>query len=144
MRVRRMRTIRTAMPVDAGFCRLVTGAEESERPPTPHILDEALPADQLHRDEPFIPLGDELVQLHEVAMGDVGERSELALEPQQRVRRIVAQRLDGDRGVPDAIERLVHHAKGPRPDTPTDLKPGAADEIAAQHVGPVWASYRRF
>jgi hypothetical protein len=135
MRVRRMRTVRAAMPVDAGLGRLVTGSEESERPLTPHILDEALPADQLHRHEPFISLGNELVQLHEIAMGDVGQRAELALEPQQRVRRIVAQCLDGDRGVPNAIKCLVHHAKGPRPDAPSDLEPGAADEIAAQHVG---------
>ena len=33
------------------------------------------------------------------------------------------------------VEGLVHHAKGPRPDAPSDLEPGAADEIAAQHVG---------
>lgn len=48
------------------------------------------------------------------------------------------QRLDRDGRIPHPVEGLVHHAKGPRPNTPFHLEPATADEIAAQHFDPVY------
>src|SRR5262249_21723472 len=76
-----------------------------------HMLDERLPADELHREEPFVGVGHELVELHEIRMRDVGERAELSFESIQRVGREVAQRLQRDDGIPASIVRLVDDAE---------------------------------
>jgi hypothetical protein len=47
----------------------------------------------------------------------------------------MAQCFDRDGGITRAIERFIDYAEGAGADAPFHLKAGAADEIAAQHLG---------
>ena len=40
---------------------------------SPHVLDEALPLDDLHREEAVSPADDEVIQLDEVRVDDLGQ-----------------------------------------------------------------------
>ena len=50
---------------------------------TADVGQEVAAVHQLHREEPAILDGKELVEVHEVGMRDVAERAELLLEPDQ-------------------------------------------------------------
>ena len=47
------------------------------------VGDEVRPVNQLHGDEPWLLIGDELVQGDEIGMREVGERAKLALQPEE-------------------------------------------------------------
>ncbi len=51
------------------------------------VGDEVRPVDQLHGDEPWLLIGDELVQRDEIGMREVRERAKLALQPEEAARR---------------------------------------------------------
>ena len=63
--------------------------------------------DELHDDEPRLAIGDELVEHHEIRMREIGERAELALEPEEPAGIGMAEELQRDAGVPLRVERLV-------------------------------------
>jgi hypothetical protein len=75
-----------------------------------HVLDEALPRQKLHREEPLAVVVEQLAEAHEVAMRDVGERAKLVLEALDSVAVGRAQRLQGYFRFPLAIEHLVDDA----------------------------------
>src|SRR6185436_13210104 len=56
-------------------------------------------------------VGHELIELHEIGMGDVGERAELALEAVQRLGREMPERLQRNPRVPLNIANFVDHAE---------------------------------
>src|SRR5687767_14170717 len=78
--------------------------------------------DELHGEEPMILIRAELVQLHEVWMGDIGERSEFALEPVQRLGCDVLQTLQRYRDAFHAIVHLVDHAEAARSEQALDAE----------------------
>ena len=53
------------------------------QPAAGDVGDEVRPVDQLHGDEPRLPIGDELVQRHEIGMREIRERTKLALQPEE-------------------------------------------------------------
>ena len=90
-------------------------------------IDELAAVDPLHRDEAGVTVGEELHQLHQVRVADVGEAAELALERQQIVGRGAAQRLD--RNV--AIDLAIVRAK----DQPDRALADALAHVEARDVG---------
>ena len=68
-------------------------------------------------------------------MGDVGEGPELLLEPHERGRGDVAQRLEGDDGVPLPVERSIDDAVASRAEALLDLEPVGPDEIVRVEPG---------
>ena len=77
-------------------------------------LDEVLSRHQFHREEPDVALGDELVELHEIAVRDVGESAEFLLEAVDGGGIGPTQRLEGERLPPAGIADLIDgpHAAG--------------------------------
>jgi hypothetical protein len=99
-----------------------------------HVADRRLAAHQLHREERGVVVGDELVQLDEVRMAQLGEVAELALEPRQALRVRATQDLERDRrrAARAVIEDLVHRAETAAPEVAHDLEALGAGE---QRVG---------
>ena len=91
------------------------------------VCEEVRPGDELHREEDGVRLGDdELVEVHEVRVMNVGEGPELLLEPIERGGAESKQRLEGDALAPIAVERLVDGAHATGPDAADDLVPSGA------------------
>jgi hypothetical protein len=80
-----------------------------------HPVDEADAAHQLHREEPLVAGGVQLVQATQVGVREVAQRAELALEAVQVARALGLQRLQREVALVDAIEDPVDdaHAAGP-------------------------------
>jgi hypothetical protein len=76
----------------------------------PHPIDEADATHQLHREEPLVAGGVQLVQATEVGVGQVAQRAELALEAVQVARALGLQGLERDVALVDPIEHAVDHA----------------------------------
>ena len=75
-----------------------------------HVAAEIDPLDQLHREEPLRPLGDQIAEAHQVGMADVRDRPELALEPEQQVGVDDGQELERHGHRVGLVERLVDDA----------------------------------
>jgi hypothetical protein len=73
------------------------------------IVAEAHALDVLHRDEPLVGVGDELVEGDEVVVDDAGGGPELVLEAVEAAGLELAQGLEGDSPAALAIEGGVHH-----------------------------------
>ena len=71
--------------------------------PGPRIGEEVDPLDQLHRDEPVASVRDQLIQAHQVGMGDVRQCSEFILEAIEFGRAGGPHRLQGHDPIPTAI-----------------------------------------
>src|SRR5262249_20655108 len=67
-----------------------------------------------HREEPGVAVAGQLVQRHQVAVGDVGDGAKLVLEAQQAAGADLLQRLQGDDVAALGVLRLEHHAHGAR------------------------------
>ena len=79
--------------------------------------------DELHREEPALAVAEELVELHQVRVREVGERAELLLEAVERARRRAASSVfSATRGVALAVERLVDDAEAARAEAAPDLE----------------------
>src|SRR5205814_4464938 len=76
----------------------------------PQILDEGRTLYELHRDEAVLVTDEQLVQLHETRVSDVGERPELLFEEVQLGRIPAAERLQGDLGARLEVVDAIHHA----------------------------------
>ena len=89
-----------------------------------YVVQEAHPVDVLHHDEPLAAVGDELVEGHQIRVGDVQQGAEFLLEP-------------GDRGGVDLPHRL-HRDRHPVPEVagPVD-DPHAAAAEDVDHLVPV-------
>ena len=85
-------------------------ARDTRRRPNPHIADEVATLDQLHREEPPILDGEHLIQIDQVRMSDIAERTELLLEPNQGHRLDASHRLEGDEFPALLVIRLVDDA----------------------------------
>src|SRR5207247_380403 len=76
----------------------------------PQILDEGRTLYELHREEAVLVTDEQLVQLHETRVSDVGERPELLFEEVQLGRIPAAERLQGDLGARLEVVDAIHHA----------------------------------
>jgi hypothetical protein len=74
--------------------------------PFADVLEEVSASDELHREKPLIRLGHQLVERHQIRVGEVGQRAELLLEAEQGVGSRPLQRLQGHHGPAVLIERL--------------------------------------
>ena len=79
-----------------------------------HVAEEVHAVDQLHREEPAIPLGHELVKRHEVGVDHGGQRSELVLETEKLVRVHRREHLQRDVRARRILDGLVDHAHAAR------------------------------
>jgi hypothetical protein len=70
----------------------------------PHVVDEGAPFDELHREEPQRPVGEEPMEADDVRMQYSAGGPELALEPGHVVGPDVPQHLDGHRLTAGAVE----------------------------------------
>ena len=77
------------------------------------MIEEGDAVDELHREEPLVAVREQLVQGHEVGMGDVGQGPELLLEAIERAPGADPQRLEGDVGVALPVQDFVDDAEGP-------------------------------
>jgi hypothetical protein len=81
------------------------------QPGGPHVAQEVGAGHQLHREEPFVVLAEELVQGNEVRVTDVGEGAKLAFEAEQGIGRELVELLEGyGRGALPVV-RLVDNAE---------------------------------
>ena len=101
--------------------------------PPPDVLEELDPLDELHREEPVVVVGDQLVEAHEVLVDDVGERAKLALEAVERARVEPGERLQRDARLTLAISRLVDDAARPCAEPPHDLVSCVTGEARCGH-----------
>src|ERR1019366_3385073 len=74
---------------------------------------EVAAVDELHREKPLIALREELVELHDVRVRDVGEGSKLPLEPEERARVEVRHRLQGHDFATLDVAHLMDHPHPP-------------------------------
>ncbi len=79
---------------------------------------------ELHRVEPLVALGHELVQPDQIGMRHIGQDPELAFEARHGIRAGVKEGLEGDQLAPLPIERGEHHAHAPRPELALEPEPG--------------------
>ncbi len=102
--------------------RRVGVLDEAFRVGAPRVEDEVLAIHQLHREKDALGLGgDELVEVDEIAVGDVGEGAEFLLEAIKGRGAEVKERLEGDLLAPLAVERLVDDAHAAFAEAPGDL-----------------------
>ena len=82
-----------------------------------HECQKVDPVHQLHREEPPIVGGEELVERGQVRIRKVGQQAELALEAIECARLDLGQRLERDLHVAHAVQGLVDdaHAAGAQP-----------------------------
>lgn len=109
--------------------------------PVAHGLDERRPAHKLHREEPLVLVGDELVEGDEVRVIDVGEGAEFALEAVERLRVRLVQALERDRALALLVVDLVHDSERTSTEAALDLEACGAGELHSGEVGHVgsWA-----
>jgi len=93
------------------------------------------PVDELHREKPRIALREELVQLHDVGVADVGERAKLALESQERGGIEARHHLQRDDFTPLDVAHAMHDAHAALAEVALDSEAfGAAKAIdRAEH-----------
>jgi hypothetical protein len=103
-----------------------------------HVPDEVDAVDVLHREEPPLAPREELVELDEVRVHDVGERAELALEAIERVRVGAQQRLERHARVALGVEHLPDDAERPLAEATPEEEPRRSivdvREIVAWHA----------
>jgi hypothetical protein len=85
-------------------------ARGARRPRGARPGDEIDPLDQLHREEALPVVDDEVVELDEVRVRQVGKRAELALETVDALRLERVQRLQGDGAAAHPVVRPVDQA----------------------------------
>ena len=78
--------------------RSAAGRRQAVRRIAPYVAQEVGPIDQLHDDVPATAVEDELVEPHEVEVDDLQEAAKLLLEPEDRPRALVPDRLERDHG----------------------------------------------
>jgi hypothetical protein len=89
-------------------------------PPREHPLEERRPVHALHREEPVAALAEQLVELHEVGVRDVGEGAELLLEAVDGRRMQAMETLQRDGGAALVVPRLEDLAEGALAEPPPD------------------------
>jgi hypothetical protein len=105
------------------------GARRQRRSGGAHPLDEAAAAYQLHGEEPLVAIGQQLVQRHQVAMAQIGERSKLPLEEIERVGIEPLEGLEGQGELPLTIEGLIDDTKPALADAAGNGKPRSPVEF---------------
>ena len=68
-----------------------------------NMLEEAYALEQLHDEEPILPVGDQLVEGDEIGVGDAQEGAKLVLEAQDRRGAGAVHDLEGDRAAALAV-----------------------------------------
>ena len=96
---------------------VVDSAARGSRADVRHEIDAI---DQFHREQPFAAVGDQLVEGDEVGMDEIRQRSKLPLQPEQRARVHVRQRLESHGAPALAIDRLVDDTHAALTDLPHD------------------------
>src|SRR6266568_6187160 len=96
---------------------------------TSHVCEEAYPVDQLHREEPLLAVGEQLVEGDEIRVDEVGERSEFLFEPIEGLLTGPAKGFQGDPAAPLAIERLVDDAERAGPEPASQLETLCARKV---------------
>jgi hypothetical protein len=76
--------------------------------------------DQFHGEEPMVTVGGEFVQLRQVAVTHIRERSKLALESIERFGGDVLKRLEREVGSGGGVEDLVDDAETSLANLPAD------------------------
>jgi hypothetical protein len=87
---------------------------------------------------------EELAQLHQIGVGDVGQGAELALEAYERVRRGAQERVQRDPGALLAIQRLVDQAHAALSEAADDLEALGALEVSLTGLQGAWYHARYF
>jgi hypothetical protein len=82
--------------------------------------------DQLHREEPLVALGDELIQRDQVVVHQRRERTKLVLESEQGVWIGRRQHFQRDMRAGRMLNRLVHHPHAARTQLADDGVPSSA------------------
>jgi hypothetical protein len=103
-----------------GWARLPIGAD---------VREEVPPLDELHREEPLVLHGEELVEHGQVRVADVDQVAELFLEAQQRPGLDLGQGLQGHQDLALLVEGLVNDAHSPRADPAQDRETSSAGEL---------------
>ncbi len=112
------------------LCRpLARGGIPRESGRAPNKSREGSSVDELHREEPPVPLRQELVERDEVGMHEIRERAELLLEEVQRGGVPTPQGLEGHDVRMLHIEDLIDDAVGARAQAPLDLEAVGAVEL---------------
>src|SRR4051812_6085450 len=83
-------------------------------------IEKVRPFEQLHRHERLVSVGEQLVELNEVRVCQIGERAEFPLQPMQRIR--IMQNFQGESGVLLAIEYFIDDAEAAMPHLALDNK----------------------
>jgi hypothetical protein len=99
------------------------------------VAQEVFALHVLHREEPLAAGAEQLVELHEVLVADVGQGAELALEPVDAGRVDAAQRLERDARLALAIERQVHRAHAAFAQLALDHEPICAERASVGQTG---------
>jgi hypothetical protein len=97
------------------------------------VLEDLDPFDELHREEPIVGVGDQLVEAHEVLVDDVGERAKLALEAIKSARIEPGEGLQRDTRLPLAVPRFVDDAARSRAESAHDLVARVTSEASSGH-----------
>ena len=100
-----------------------------------HVLHEIDALHELHREEAVRALDDQLVERHQVAMGDIGEAAELPLEVIDVGRPGAPQRLQGDDLIASAIVHLVDDAHAAGAEGPQDRESFRSAELVRMGCG---------
>jgi hypothetical protein len=119
-------------PGGRGRRRAGQGVLEGARLARADPAEEVDAVDELHGDEPVVALADQLAQADQVHVVHVGERAELLLEAEQRVRLELAQHLEGHAAAVGVIDRLVDDAHAAGADPPEDLEALRAAELLGE------------
>ncbi len=94
-----------------------------------HIFQETHPVDEFHHDEPNSPVRDQLVEAHQVGMGDIGDAAELALEALQRRRSEPLHRLQGHNLTTRPVESAVDDSHAAMAYLAQDLVPSKGGTV---------------
>ncbi len=101
------------------------------------VLDERRAVDdELHREEPMLTIGQQLIQSDQVFVRDVGQRAELALEAVEVRPFGLAEYLEGDTGRTFAVEGFVDDTEPAFAETPNQLEALGAGEDSRWHYPP--------
>ena len=102
--------------------RLVVAIAAVGARPGPHVLEEVVALDQLHREEPAVLVANQLAEGDQVVMRDGLEDAELAFEAGECVRIGVAEGLERHAFATLTVERFEHLSHPASPQSATDLE----------------------
>ena len=100
------------------------------QPAAGNVGDEVRPVNQLHGNEPWLLIGDELVQGNEIGMREVRECTKLALQPEEAPGVRAAEQLERHACVTLQVEGFVDDTEPALAETSLDAKA----LVVAQHL----------